>query len=146
VGVQGPAGVQGPQGATGAQGPAGPCPPQPTPVSASRTFTSNEAGIYTLLTAPENSQFVLTDIVAVFLPSYNNPTPSCTAFCGNILENNTEKMLFAFPVETNKPLQALHLNSGVVFAAGSQVKAQAYCSDRPVSFLITGYYLQDILQ
>jgi hypothetical protein len=156
IGLQGPAGPQGPtgqqgltgqqgsQGLTGPQGPAGPSPPQPTPVSASRTFTANDAGIYTLLTVPENNQFVLTDIIVVFLPSYSNPSPSCSSFYGNILEINSEKMFFAFPIDTSKPQQVLHLNSGVPFAAGSQVNAQSYCSDRTVSFVITGYYFQDV--
>lgn len=70
-------------------------PPVKTLVSASRIFTSTDTGIYTLLTAPADSQFVLTDIVAVFLPSYN--ASSCASFYGNVLENANEKIYFAFP-------------------------------------------------
>lgn len=41
-----------------------------------------------------------------------------------------------------QPLQSLHLASGIPFTAGSRVQVQVMNCDRPVSLLITGYYLQ----
>jgi hypothetical protein len=67
-----------------------------TAVSATQNYTSTSSGITSLFTVPTGSEFILTDLVAVFSPSATGGS-ACGAFYGNILQNSTVKTNFAFP-------------------------------------------------
>lgn len=73
-------------------------PPYQEPnVSATHNFTSKNVGTTTLLSVPAGCQFILTDVVAVFMPTFANNGSSCGSFYGNVLQSGSVKTSFAFP-------------------------------------------------
>ena len=90
-----------------------------------------------LLTVSAGKTFILTDIVG-------NECPECDNFNQfSILENDTVKFTINFNYEeTTVKTKSVHLNSGVPFAAGSEVVLDA-TEDPAVAILITGYEIDN---
>lgn len=65
--------------------------------SATQIFRSTTGAAAALLSVPPGYQFVLTDVVAVFLPIFTNTGAACGSFYGNILQSGSVKTSFAFP-------------------------------------------------
>ena len=119
AGPQGPSGPQGPAGATGAVGPAG---------AKGDTGPAGHAGA--------TGAIGFAGAAGAVGPSGPaGPTGPQGATGATGPQGRTG------PPQP-QPTQALHLNTGIPFTAGSKVAIQVLCCDEPVSILITGYYLQ----
>ncbi|MDA8307196.1 MAG: hypothetical protein M0Z81_10255 [Deltaproteobacteria bacterium] len=70
--------------------------PYQTNVSETRNFTSADAGTTPILKVPGSVEFILTDVVATFVPASANNRSSCGSFYGNILQDGSVKTTFAF--------------------------------------------------
>ncbi|MDR3555030.1 MAG: hypothetical protein P4L55_09780, partial [Syntrophobacteraceae bacterium] len=70
--------------------------PYQTSTSATQNFTGTNYGTVSLFSVPTSSQFVLTDVVAIFPPTSASSSTS-GIFYGNILQNSNAKASFAFP-------------------------------------------------
>jgi hypothetical protein len=67
-----------------------------TNVSIAKNFSAPGANPPTVLNVPTSAEFLLTDVVATFVPT-SSPGSVCGSFYGNILQSGTVKTTFAFP-------------------------------------------------